>query len=202
MLTETRLSWGLDPAPADTVPPDPEPTPDPDPAPPPPQPPQPFPPEPPEPDPFPSPPLEPPAPPQLGVAFVPASRRAPITGARRKGKQARPMAQTALHDDELWAEFHRVVNMSSRELADWLRTRSATLDAEPLPDQAGTPTGRQVLHILSKRRTDLNPEDLLVMHRVVRQVHAQRRGDREAVAGRASWRHRLMSLGHDPLKPA
>lgn len=26
------------------------------------------------------------------------------------------MAKTALNDDELWDEFHRVVNMSSREL--------------------------------------------------------------------------------------
>jgi len=65
------------------------------------------------------------------------------------------MAQTALHDNELWDEFHRVVNMSSRELADWLRTSSADPDSERLPDQAGTPTGQQVLHILGKRRTDL-----------------------------------------------
>jgi hypothetical protein len=112
------------------------------------------------------------------------------------------MADTALHDLELWEEFHRVVNMSSRELADWLRTRSASPDVESFPDQAGTPTGQQVLHILSKRRTDLTSDDLQVMRRVVRRVHAERQGDREPVAGRAGWRHRLMSLGHDPLKPA
>jgi len=112
------------------------------------------------------------------------------------------MADTALHDDELWAEFHRVVNMSSRELADWLRTRSAGPQTEPLPDRAGTPTGQQVLHILGKRRTDLNADDLQVMRRVVRRVHAERRDDQEAKAGSAGWRHRLMSLGHDPLKPA
>jgi Protein of unknown function (DUF3140) len=111
------------------------------------------------------------------------------------------MAQTALHDDELWHEFHRVVNMSSRELADWLLTCSAGPDAERVPDQAGTPTGQQVLSILGKRRTDLNSDDLQVMRKVVRRVHATRRGNRESVAGRTGWRHRLMSLGHDPLKP-
>ncbi|MDQ3763394.1 MAG: DUF3140 domain-containing protein [Actinomycetota bacterium] len=111
------------------------------------------------------------------------------------------MAETALQDDELWAEFHRVVNMSSRELADWLRTCSAGPDAESLPDQAGTPTDQQVLRILGKRRTDLNSDDLEVMRRVIRLVRAQHRGDRESVAGRTGWRHRLMSLGHDPLKP-
>ena len=34
------------------------------------------------------------------------------------------MAQSAV-DDELWEEFHRVVNMTSRELEEWLRTHSA-----------------------------------------------------------------------------
>jgi len=45
-------------------------------------------------------------------------------------------------DDELWQEFHTVVNMTSRELEDWLRTRSADEDDEALPDQAGTPVLR------------------------------------------------------------
>jgi hypothetical protein len=54
-------------------------------------------------------------------------------------------------DDELWDEFHRVVNMMSRELMDWLRTRSAVEDAEELPDQACTKTGRRVLEKLQKR---------------------------------------------------
>ncbi|HKS50247.1 MAG TPA: DUF3140 domain-containing protein [Pseudonocardiaceae bacterium] len=112
------------------------------------------------------------------------------------------MADTTLHDDELWAEFHRVVNMSSRELADWLRTCSASPQTERLPDHAGTPTGQQVLHILGKRRTDLNAQDVQVMRRVIRCVHTERRGDRDAIAGNFGWRHRLMSLGHDPLKPA
>ena len=30
-------------------------------------------------------------------------------------------------DDELWDEFHRVVNMNSRELEEWLRTQAAPL---------------------------------------------------------------------------
>jgi Protein of unknown function (DUF3140) len=105
-------------------------------------------------------------------------------------------------DDELWDEFHRVVNMTSRELSEWLRTRDAGEDTEELPDQAGTPTGQQVLAILGKRRQDLTPHDTDVMRRVVDRVHAQRRDDLEPTAGQSGWRHRLMSLGHDPLKPA
>jgi hypothetical protein len=105
-------------------------------------------------------------------------------------------------DDELWDEFHRVVNMTSRELSEWLRTRDAGEEGEELPDQAGTPTGQQVLAILGKRRQDLTPHDTDVMRRVVDRVHAQRRDDLEPTAGQSGWRRRLMSLGHDPLKPA
>jgi hypothetical protein len=103
-------------------------------------------------------------------------------------------------DEELWNEFHRVVNMTSRELSEWLRTRSAQPDTEALPDQAGTPTGQRVLSILGKRRTDLDAEDIRVMRTVVDRVHAERRDDLEPTQGQATWRRRLMSLGHDPLK--
>ncbi|NIH84182.1 DUF3140 domain-containing protein [Amycolatopsis granulosa] len=105
-------------------------------------------------------------------------------------------------DEALWDEFHRVVNMSSRELADWLRVRSAGPHSEELPDQAGTKTGQRVLEILGKRRTDLTEDDERVMRKVVEKVHAERRDDLEPTAGQENWRHRLMTIGHDPLKGA
>lgn len=104
--------------------------------------------------------------------------------------------------DELWEEFHRVVNMTSRELREWLAVRDAGEAAEVPPDQAGSETGRQVLAILGKRRTDLTDQDAAVMEKVVRRVLDERREDLEPTAGQAAWRHKLMSMGHDPLKPA
>ncbi|MEU7815630.1 DUF3140 domain-containing protein [Pseudonocardia sp. NPDC049154] len=104
-------------------------------------------------------------------------------------------------DDTLWNEFHRVVNMTSRELEDWLRTDSAAVDSEVEPDHAGTSTGREVLAILRKRREDLTAADADCMRRVVDRVLSQRRDDLEPTAGQAAWRHKLMRLGHDPLKP-
>ncbi|WP_269756653.1 DUF3140 domain-containing protein [Amycolatopsis aidingensis] len=112
------------------------------------------------------------------------------------------MASETQVDPQLWDEFHRVVNMTSRELGEWLRTRSADPEDEELPERAGTPTGQQVLSILRKRKVDLDAEDVRVMRKVVDRVHAERREDLEPTAGQANWRHRLMSLGHDPLKPA
>ena len=104
--------------------------------------------------------------------------------------------------DELWEEFHRVVNMTSRELREWLVVRDSDESAEKPPDQAGTHTGQQVLSILGKRRTDLTDEDAAVMEKVVRKIHDERREDLEPTAGQAPWRHKLMTMGHDPLKPA
>ena len=104
--------------------------------------------------------------------------------------------------DELWDEFHRVVNMTSRELRDWLAVRSADEVSETFPDQAGTETGQHVLAILGKRRTDLTSDDIRVMNKVVTKVLSERREDLEPTQGQAAWRHKLMTMGHDPLKPA
>ena len=86
--------------------------------------------------------------------------------------------------DELWDEFHRVVNMTSRELREWLMVRSAGEDGETFLDQAGTETGQQVAHILSKRRTDLTERDVAVMEKVVGKIHEERREDLEPRQGR------------------
>lgn len=110
------------------------------------------------------------------------------------------MAQSRV-GDELWDDFHTVVNMTSRELEEFLRTDAASEQTEELPESGEDPVGRQVVHILGKRRSDVTDADVAVMEAVIETVRAQRRDDLEPTAGDATWRHRLMSLGHDPLKP-
>jgi hypothetical protein len=105
-------------------------------------------------------------------------------------------------DDDLWNDFHRVVNMTSRELRDWLAVQGAGEDAEEVPEQAGSHLGHRVLDVLGKRRSDVTPDDVEVMEQVVERVLSQRREDLEPTAGEAAWRRRLMNVGHDPLKPA
>ncbi|MEU7497529.1 DUF3140 domain-containing protein [Streptomyces griseofuscus] len=110
----------------------------------------------------------------------------------------------ALETEALWEDFHRVVNMTSAELAAWLRVRDAEERAEPLPDEAGSATGRHVLAILQKRRTDLTDDDVRVMYKVVDTVDDLVDMDDEPEPERPDdtrRRHRLMTLGHDPLKP-
>ncbi|MET7475273.1 DUF3140 domain-containing protein [Streptomyces sp. NPDC005648] len=107
----------------------------------------------------------------------------------------------ALELDALWDDFHRVVNMTSQELAAWLRVSDADETSEPLPEHAGTPTGQHVLAILQKRRTDLTDDDIQVMYEVVDTVEAQTDRENEPEAEDDRHRHLLMTLGHDPLRP-
>jgi hypothetical protein len=111
------------------------------------------------------------------------------------------MATTQI-DDSLWEEFHRAVNMTSRELREWLATASSGEGADALPERAGDDRSRAVLDVLSKRRTDLTDDDVELMRSVVDEVEQARGTDREPEAGDTAWRHRLMSIGHDPLKPS
>ncbi|WP_033318361.1 DUF3140 domain-containing protein [Streptomyces yerevanensis] len=112
----------------------------------------------------------------------------------------------ALELEALWDEFHRVVNMTSQELAAWLKVSDADEETEPLPEHAGSPTGQHVLAILQKRRTDLTEDDIGVMYEVVDTVEAQTEPAQEPTAQeptaqQTERRHRLMTLGHDPLRP-
>ena len=84
---------------------------------------------------------------------------------------------TAHVDDALWDEFHTLVNMTSRELQDWLATEAAHEDSEPAVGPVGTPTGRAVLSVLGKRRTDLTEDDVHTMQRVVDRVREERGDD-------------------------
>ena len=107
----------------------------------------------------------------------------------------------SLVTDELWDEFHTVVNMTSRELTDWMLTEASgqeTADLDPTPE---TEVSQQVVAILGKRRTDVTPDDVDTMRHVVDQVRTIRGEELEPEAYDDEVRHLLMSFGHDPLKP-
>lgn len=108
--------------------------------------------------------------------------------------------------DSLWRDFHQVVNMTSRELRDFLMTDSAGERSEPLPEEIDDSTGWQVLEILGKRKGDLTEEDALVMRQVLDIVRDVRGDEEDATADALmqvdpDLRHQLMSVGHDPLRP-
>jgi len=105
-------------------------------------------------------------------------------------------------DDELWNDFHRLVNMSASSLDAWLRIVSVDPDWELSPDRAGMWTGHRVLALLGKDRAELTGGDVALMRMVVEQVRAELRGDNDPNSSHAARHRRLLSIGHDPLKAA
>jgi len=103
--------------------------------------------------------------------------------------------------DELWEDFHEVVNMTSRELSDWLLTEAAAEDGTAETGLPELEVGESVVAILAKRRTDLTPDDVDTMQVVVDQVRTIRGDEPEPEAYDDSVRRALMLLGHDPLRP-
>lgn len=100
----------------------------------------------------------------------------------------------------VWEEFHLTVNMSSRELRDWLLTQASDEGAFPDADLTMPEPGRVVLGILGKRRTDLTDDDVRVMADVVRRVRDLLAERPAAGTADQRWRHELMNLGHDPVR--
>ena len=98
--------------------------------------------------------------------------------------------------NEIWHDFHEVVNMSAAEIEGRLGPPSAMGWARE-QDQAG----RRLIKVLSKRKSDLDEDDYWYMRQIVEHI------DRRIARGRpgddsegSSWREQLMELGHDPLK--
>lgn len=89
--------------------------------------------------------------------------------------------------------------MSGHELRTWLLTQASGEVAFPAEPDLNLPSlGEAVVEVLNKRRADVQDSDLEVMHEVVQVARgelADPRPEEEA------WRHRLMTIGHDPLKP-
>lgn len=101
--------------------------------------------------------------------------------------------------DDTVVRFREVVNLSARELNDWL---CATCDLPPGQRRADPcPLGLAVLAVLSKRRADLTPADLDVMRKVIGFVGQESDGvDAYDLATDDRRRCRLLNVGHDPLR--
>lgn len=101
--------------------------------------------------------------------------------------------------EETWKQFHDVVNLTSRELSDWLGSQR-DLGPRPGPNER-PPLGAAVLSILRKRKVDLTDDDLTVMNKVVDIVRNETEGVSEQdLSTDERRRRRLLNIGHDLLR--
>ena len=105
-------------------------------------------------------------------------------------------------DKQVIEEFDEAVNMSRKELEDWLETEESKEvgQKDGASESKGHESGRKIGDILGKNSSDYTDEDIDHMRRVVSYVHRHQAQEPEGDVEDSNWRYSLMNWGHDPLK--
>ncbi len=104
--------------------------------------------------------------------------------------------------DQIWDEWHSLVNMAPGELEDWLETENSTSVGDSDDGEStGHKSGRRVVEIKRTNKADLTDAQWDHMATVVGYIkrHLSQGGPAEDTETSA-WRYSLMNWGHDPLK--
>jgi Protein of unknown function (DUF3140) len=98
--------------------------------------------------------------------------------------------------------FDELVNMTPKELERWLQTEESKSvgQSDGGGESKGHKSGRMIVEILGKNKTDYSSDDIDHMRRVVSYVHRHRSQNPEGDVKDRNWRRSLLNWGHDPLK--
>ena len=99
-------------------------------------------------------------------------------------------------------EFDEVVNMTPKELEEWLQTQESRSvgQSDGGGESKGHKSGRRIVEIKRKKKTDYSSDDIDHMRRVVSYVHRHQSQKPEGDVKNSNWRRSLLNWGHDPLK--
>ncbi len=106
--------------------------------------------------------------------------------------------------DSTRADFADAVNMTPKELEDWLATdesQGVGWGKDDGGESVGHESGRRIVAIKRKKQAELDDDDYQHMRKVVGYVrrHMKQGGPAEDKE-HSRWRYSLMNWGHDPLK--
>ena len=107
----------------------------------------------------------------------------------------------AKSDDEVRSEFDDAVNMTAKQLEDWLETDEAKSVGQSKGDgeSKGHESGRKIIDILQTKQDDISDDDVDHMRKVVSYVHRHSAQRPDGDVEHTDWRYSLMNWGHDPL---
>jgi Protein of unknown function (DUF3140) len=100
-------------------------------------------------------------------------------------------------------EFDEAVNMTPKELEEWLQTeesKSVGQSADGGGESKGHESGRRIVEIKRRNKSDYTDDDVEHMKKVNGYVkrHLVQGPDKDPEDSK--WRYSLMNWGHDPLK--
>lgn len=102
--------------------------------------------------------------------------------------------------DDTVKEFKQAVNMSRKQLEEWLETEeSQSVGQKKDGDEAiGHQSGRHIVELLGKK--DYSEDDIHEMKRVISYIHRHSAQRPDGDIEHTRWRYSLKNWGHDPIK--
>ena len=99
-------------------------------------------------------------------------------------------------------EFDEAINMTPKEIEEWLQTEESKSvgQSDGGGESKGHESGRRIVEIRRKKKSDYTEDDVEHMKRVNGYVKRHLgQGPKNDVED-SKWRYSLMNWGHDPLK--
>ena len=106
-------------------------------------------------------------------------------------------------DEDVYQEFGDLVNMTEKEVEDFLDTDESQRVGQDSGDgeSKGHKSGKRIVEILGKKKDDLSGDDYDHMRRVTSYINRHKaQGGPDDGVEHSDWRYSLMNWGHDPLK--
>jgi hypothetical protein len=111
------------------------------------------------------------------------------------------MAMAKSHD-QIWDEWGELVNMTPKELEEWLDTDESKSvgDTDSDEESTGHKSGRRIIELKQTGKDDLSDDDWDWMGKTVGYIKRHCAQGPETDIENSDWRYSLMNWGHDPMK--
>jgi hypothetical protein len=108
----------------------------------------------------------------------------------------------AVDRQQVIEEFEEAVNMTPKELEEWLQSEESKSvgQSEGGGESKGHKSGRRIVQIKRKKKSDYTDSDIEHMKRVNGYVKRHLGQGPKKDPEDSKWRYSLMNWGHDPLK--
>lgn len=103
---------------------------------------------------------------------------------------------------EILDEFNEAVNMSASEIKKWLKTEESHSVGQKNKKGKikGRKSGKKIVKILQKNKSDYQKKDFKHMKKVISYVHRHLAQKPSGNIEETPWRYSLMNWGNDPMK--
>jgi hypothetical protein len=103
---------------------------------------------------------------------------------------------------DVWDDWQDAVNMTAKELEDFLGSDESTSvgDKSSGGESTGHVSGRRIVEIQRTKKAELTDDDAAHMRKVVGYVHRHLAQRPSGDVTDTKWRYSLMNWGHDPTR--